>query len=206
MTTIENTIRRLDDEDLDEAMQMVAKAGGLLAGRMADLVNAEIAKRAEIRIMRGTPAVEKHDADWYASRQTEEQWLAEIGEDDDARAKHDAAIARAEEYGVDQTNPLSYDLRAEMEAAGRLDRVDWTDPDLAQIVRFRLITDPGFPVWDVSYCLGRRRDGSLVDVGLPFSQLRKGNGGWKRSIVEYAQEAGVNAKRLGFFDAISTLA
>ncbi len=115
-------------------------------------------------------------------------------------------IARSIEYGVQETNPLDYDLRREIDAAGRLDRVDWTDPNLAQIVRFRLLTDRGFPFWDVSYCIGRLGDGTLVDVDLPFSQLRKGRGGWKRHLVEWAAEDGIHAKRLGFFDAASTMA
>ena len=135
----------------------------------------------------------------------EDGWSDHQCPDPDAKAKHDALIHRAEEYGVEQTNPLSYEFRQEMEAAGKMEYVDWTDPDLLRVERFRLLTDPGFPAWDVSYCVGRMRDGSLVNVYLPFSQLPK-RGGWKRALVDEAIAAGVNAKRLGFFDAASTLA
>lgn len=43
--------------------------------------------------------------------------------------------------------------------------VYWTEPGL-KIVRLRLISDPGFPVWDVSYCEGMIA-GELVDVRCP---------------------------------------
>lgn len=79
--------------------------------------------------------------------------------------------------------------------------VEWTEPGLV-ITRFRMISDPGFPVWDVSYCHGRIGDED-VDVILPFSQLPKR--GWRRAIVAAAKADGVYAKGTGIFDAVSTL-
>lgn len=79
--------------------------------------------------------------------------------------------------------------------------VAWDDAALASIVRLRLISDPGFPAWDVSYCWGRLTDGTPVRVSLPFFQLPKRN--LNGAIVEEAKRAGVFAKRLGIFDAIS---
>lgn len=49
--------------------------------------------------------------------------------------------------------------------------VPLADKELRDIVRLRLLTSPGCPVWDVSYCYGRMRDGSLVRVELPRYQL-----------------------------------
>lgn len=82
-------------------------------------------------------------------------------------------------------------------------KLDWSDPELARITRFRLLSDPGFPFWDVSYILGVTHDGENVDVYNPFSQLPKR--GMKRHIIECAKRDGVYAKGLGIFDAISTL-
>jgi len=79
--------------------------------------------------------------------------------------------------------------------------VPWTEPGLT-IIRFRMLTDPGFPMYDVSYCHGMI-DGEPVEVRLPFSQLPKR--GWKRAVVKYAIKDGVHAKSLGIFDNFSTL-
>lgn len=84
-------------------------------------------------------------------------------------------------------------------------RVDWTDPELARVTRLRLLSDPGFPAWDVSYCHGVLKSGEPVEVVLPFDQLPKGRGKFLRAIVDHAIRDGVHAKRLGVFDAISTL-
>jgi hypothetical protein len=79
--------------------------------------------------------------------------------------------------------------------------VDWTDKRLAKITRLRLLSDPGFPFWDVSYCYGQLRDGTNVHVDLPFSQLPKRD--MKAWIIKYAKKDGVYAKGLGIFDNIS---
>lgn len=81
--------------------------------------------------------------------------------------------------------------------------IDWRDERLSKITRLRLLTDPGFPAWDVSYCHGVLKDGQNCDVELPFSQLPKR--GMGRAIVKAAIADGVHAKRLGVFDAISKL-
>jgi hypothetical protein len=79
--------------------------------------------------------------------------------------------------------------------------VDWTTKGL-KVTRLRLISDPGYPVWDVSYCHGTL-NGQDVDVQLPFSQIpkRKVNA----FIIEWAKKDGVFAKGLGILDNISTL-
>jgi hypothetical protein len=87
---------------------------------------------------------------------------------------------------------------AERRGAGT---VDWTEPGL-YVTRLRLISDPGFPMWDVSYCHGIL-NGQPVNVQLPFYQLPKR--GLTRAIVEAAKRDRVYARGLGILDNISTL-
>jgi len=85
------------------------------------------------------------------------------------------------------------------EQDGGVDKVDWTAPGLT-ITRLRLLSDPGFPAWDVSYCHGVL-NGRHVDVELPFSQLPKFK--MKAALYKEAQKTGKFIK--GLFDSISTL-
>lgn len=80
----------------------------------------------------------------------------------------------------------------------------WGDPHLVKITRLRLLSDRGFPFWDVSYCWGRLDDGRNVRVTLPFHQLAKGKSISSR-LYEQCVKAGVNGKRLGIYDAVSYL-
>jgi hypothetical protein len=82
---------------------------------------------------------------------------------------------------------------------GGVETVSWTTPGL-EITRLRLLSDPGFPVWDVSYVHGIL-DGRHVNVELPFSQLPKY--GMKSWLYKEAQKTGVFIK--GLFSSISTL-
>ena len=81
--------------------------------------------------------------------------------------------------------------------------VDWDDKDLVKITRLRLLSDPGYPAWDVSYCFGQLRDGTNVRVSLPFSQLPKRD--VIGTILKYAKRDKVYAKGLGIFENISRL-
>ena len=80
-----------------------------------------------------------------------------------------------------------------------VETVSWTTPGL-EITRLRLLSDPGFPAWDISYCHGKL-NGRHVDVELPFSQLPKYN--MKSWLYKEAQKTGVFIK--GLFNSISTL-
>jgi hypothetical protein len=80
-------------------------------------------------------------------------------------------------------------------------KVYWTHPGL-KITRLRLLSDPGYPEWDVSYCHGYVGE-EAVHVELPFSYLTKGK--WAGEVIAAAKKDGVNAKRLGLFDAVSKL-
>lgn len=79
----------------------------------------------------------------------------------------------------------------------------WDYPGL-YVYRLRLLSDPGYPEWDVKYCYGRLDTGELVRVDLPFSQLKK-HLPLKEQIVRFASADGVFAKKLGILDNISTL-
>jgi len=81
--------------------------------------------------------------------------------------------------------------------------VPWTTQGL-KVTRLRLLSDAGFPFWDVSYCHGVL-NGEPVEVMLPFDQLPKRNK--LGAIVKYAIKDGVYAKGLGILNPmiISTL-
>ena len=93
--------------------------------------------------------------------------------------------------------------------------VDWTTEGL-RVTRFRILSDPGFPLWDVSYCHGYIGD-EPVRVRLPFSQLAKhsfkytkkdgtiGKGGWKAHLIAWGKKEGVRVYRLGILENVSTL-
>jgi hypothetical protein len=82
---------------------------------------------------------------------------------------------------------------------GGIETVSWTEPGL-EITRLRLLSDPGFPAWDVSYCHGIL-DGRHVDVELPFSDLPKR--GMRSALYAEAKKTGAFIK--GLFSSISTL-
>jgi hypothetical protein len=105
-------------------------------------------------------------------------------------------------YGTQETNGLTngteYHKARTNNHGGS---VDWTTKGL-KVTRLRLLSDPGYPAWDVSYCHGEL-DGQDVDVILPFNQLPKK--GMIAAILKHAQRAGVYAKGLGILSNISTL-
>lgn len=104
-------------------------------------------------------------------------------------------------YGTLETAGL-VDARAyHQQLPDNMPQVGWATPGL-KVTRLRLLSDPGFPVWDVSYCHGTL-DGQPVRVDLPFSQLPKRR--IKEEIIKHAKRDRVYALGLGIFDSISTL-
>lgn len=89
-------------------------------------------------------------------------------------------------------------------AADRRTQVALDDPRLDRVTRLRLLTDPGFPNWELSYCHGVLVDGTEVTVVLPWHSFSKRKG-LAREIVTMCKEVGVYAKGVGILDAISTL-
>ena len=98
----------------------------------------------------------------------------------------------ATKHGVCQTNPM-FGCCHEIERRGH---VSWDHPDL-RIARLRLLGNPGYPTWDVSYCHGRIGD-EEVKVMLPFSELPKR--AMKSKIVQYARLDKVHAKAIGILE------
>ncbi len=115
-----------------------------------------------------------------------------------------AAQDRAARYGVAETNGMTEEVAAIRNAIDHGNPVLLEDRDLARIVRLRLLSDRGFPFWDVSYCYGQMKDGTYVRVSLPWGQIPK-KGGLNANIVKMCKEVGVYGKGLGIFDVISTL-
>jgi len=100
-----------------------------------------------------------------------------------------------------ETQGCGEDFQAYLETVDYKSPVDWTEPGL-KVTRLRLLSDPGCPIWGVSYCFGRLA-GRNVKVMLPFDTLPKR--GFKRAIVKFAKEDGIYAKGLGILENISTL-
>ena len=67
-----------------------------------------------------------------------------------------------------------------------------------RVTRLRLLTDPGFPFLDVSYCHATLADGTVVPVELPFDQIPRVRA--IPFIVEQAKREGFNARDLGLLD------
>lgn len=106
-------------------------------------------------------------------------------------------MTAAERYGVDETNGIT-DVAAWQDfiaAAGR----SWLgDPKLARITRLRLLTEPGYPYFDISYCYGELKDGTAVRLdGVPMHISRKAP---KADLIAWAKSEGAFAKGLGLLD------
>ena len=105
--------------------------------------------------------------------------------------------------GPTETNPIDDRVKGIRERI--VGDVDLKHRKLARIVRLRLVSDPGFPMWDVSYCYGRLENGDYVRVHLPEQQFSRRY--LKRDLVDMCKRAGVYGKKLGILDdgVISTL-
>jgi hypothetical protein len=110
-------------------------------------------------------------------------------------------------YGVRETNNISMFTSAFGEFLDQLEpgSIQLDDPRLLRITRLRLLTEPGFPYYDVSYCYGQLKDGRHVRVDLPWHQLHRAT--WKQTAVSWGKENHVWVKGLGLFndDVISMM-
>jgi len=108
-----------------------------------------------------------------------------------------------------ETIPIDEEILKKMLVSTRKDTastdesVYWSSPDLKEIIRLRLLTDKGFPCWEVSYCYGMTHDGRRVSVRLPFNLLVRGSM-WS-DIKAYAKDDGVNVQELNIWNSISKL-
>jgi hypothetical protein len=107
------------------------------------------------------------------------------------------AADRALAYGVDETNNIAF-------AAYNHTSVDYDeyvtlgDPRLAKIDRLRLLTEPGYPYYDISYCYGTLKDGRHVRLSGCPQHLPRRN--LKGALIAWAREEGAFAKGLGLLD------
>ena len=104
-------------------------------------------------------------------------------------------------FGARETMPLTEDGHTFHSRYSNARTVSWAHPGL-KITRLRLLSDPGYPEWDVNYCYGTI-GAELVKVELPFSSLPKRR--MMKAIIQHAKADGVYAKGVGVFDAMSTL-
>lgn len=111
----------------------------------------------------------------------------------------EAIYERAAAYGVQFTG--------EMVGPDYHDTVDYSRRlTLAQVAaaggkisRLRLLSDRGFPFWDVSYCHAKLPDGSIVTVNTNgHSQFPRR--GLKAALIQWAKDEGVFAKGIGLLD------
>jgi len=101
------------------------------------------------------------------------------------------------------TNPIAPDYIKSRNFVGH---VSWKAKGL-QITRLRMVSDRGFPYWDISYCDGVL-NGQDVHVQLPFSAIPKKTandpmGYGKGFVINAAKRDGVYAKATGIFEAFS---
>ena len=101
---------------------------------------------------------------------------------------------------VRETNPLPDGYHAQV--TNKIERaVGWDEPGL-YVIRLGLLTEPGYPSYDVSYCHGELH-GEFVRVLLPFSELPRR--GMRKAIVAHALRDWVYARGIGILDNFSTL-
>lgn len=133
--------------------------------------------------------------------------------------------ARAASYGVKEDNPLWMTGISHDEVRFDLGVFNLAGKDaegkfyVKELVRLRLLTDPGFPWWDISYCYGRLQTGELVRVDIGVHHIKKPrvdnrviNKVSKAHLIEiakfngrYAKAIGLLADDGGYGDALSTL-
>jgi hypothetical protein len=116
---------------------------------------------------------------------------------DDIMTAANRSMDLAVRYGVNETNPL-WTSEATHENVDYNEYVTLGDPRLKRIVRLRLLTEPGYPYMDISYCYGQLKDGRFVRLsGAPMNISRRKP---KADLIAWAREEGVNAKALGLLD------
>lgn len=113
----------------------------------------------------------------------------------DILAAADRSMDLAVRYGVNETNPL---WASEVTHETIEEHVTLGDPRLERITRLRLLTEPGFPYYDISYVYGVLKDGRHCRIdGAPMHLSRKAP---KRDLIEWAKEEGAYAKGLGLLN------
>ena len=130
--------------------------------------------------------------------------------------------------GAYQTNPIEADGRWTIterpatnatplmpfpEGAGNnVEAPLWRSKNLLRWTRIRLLSDPGYTGWDISYIYAQLTDGSVVRCS--YFDLPGLNGDfvlpkplrlWKAAAIVEAESAGIYLTGTGLWDALSTL-
>lgn len=115
----------------------------------------------------------------------------------DILAAADRSMDLAVRYGVNETNPL-WASESTHHNVDFDEYVTLGDPRLERITRLRLLTEPGYPYFDISYVYGVLKDGRHIRIsGAPMHLGRKTI---KRDLISWAKEEGAFAKGLGLLD------
>lgn len=113
----------------------------------------------------------------------------------DLLAAADRSMDLAVRYGVNETNPL---WASEVTHETIEVHCNLGDPRLARITRLRLLTEPGYPYFDISYVYGVLKDGRHCRIDRTPGNL--GRKTIKRDLIAWAKEEGAFAKGLGLLD------
>lgn len=113
----------------------------------------------------------------------------------DLIAAADRSMDLAVRYGVNETNPL---WASEVTHETVTESVRLGDSRLERVVRLRLLTEPGYPYFDISYIYGVLKDGTHVRIDVHPGCL--GRKTIKRDLITWAREEGAYAKGLGLLD------
>lgn len=117
---------------------------------------------------------------------------------DDLMTAASRSMDLAVRYGVDETNPLWMSEATHENVDYSIDT--WLgDPQIARVVRLRMLTEPGYPYMDISYCYVQMKDGRYARLGGHIPTLRKGRF-LKVDLIAWAKEEKVFAKGLGLLD------
>ena len=114
---------------------------------------------------------------------------------DDIMTAASRSMDLAINYGVNETNPL---WTSEVTHETIEEHVTLSDPRLVRITRLRLLTEPGYPYYDISYCYGKLADGTHARVQIDEMHLSRRNP--KGDLIAIAKRAGRFAKGLGLLD------
>jgi len=101
-------------------------------------------------------------------------------------------------YGVQEDNPLEFASVTHDDVDFAAGTFDLSDRSLVTLDRIRLLTDPGYPYLDLSYCYGTLKDGRKVRVDL--GETRFGRRTYKGELLRLAKAAGRYGVGMGMFD------
>lgn len=116
---------------------------------------------------------------------------------DDIMTAASRSMDLAVRYGVNETNPI-WASEATHETVDFSVHCTLGDPRVKRVLRLRMLTEPGYPYFDISYCYAELKDGTQVRLaGVPAQVGRKTI---KRDLIAWAREEGAYAKGLGLLD------